>query len=325
MIALHSQHNIPFPEKKKKNIHPSRASASSRSFRNQPSHKSDSWRSSSMPLEVQQVSKGFPKLKGKLTHSLTHSIHPPKSFTHKLWGWTTHHEKSNKTYLSFKLNPSFGSVSTTIFKKKNLMAFSPSTLLPNSPPQKKKLPNSSNKPEETHARVAWRGLRVLFNSVLHFHKTINFPKENCAKIIRPSTSFEKSTTILPNGTCNLRESWGCYNTQMIRMLLPGQKKSSSNWTNTWGLSKFLTRFVEAMLNSSQDRLLQMSSYVAILETAKGCYSKCMSLDAIRYGWQLANGAERAKKSQNFTEKNTDNSAVTICSYPTCQSAAVRQN
>jgi len=76
------------------------------------------------------------------------------------------------------------------------MAFSPSTLLPNSPP-KKKLPNSSNKPEETHARVAWRGLRVLFNSVLHFHKTINFPKENCAKIIRPSTSFEKSTTILP--------------------------------------------------------------------------------------------------------------------------------
>ena len=184
------------------------------------------------------------------------------------------------------------------------MAFSPSTLLPNFPPQKKQKNSQILQTSRKKPMRGWpgTGLRVLFNSVLHFHKTINFPKENCAKIIRPSSSFEKSTTILPKLHLLFKG--------ILRLLQhPDDPDAFARPKEKFfELNKYLRplqisqTFYIALLNSSQDRLLQMPSYVAILETAKGCYSKCMSLDAIRYGWQLANGAERAKKSQNFTEK-----------------------
>lgn len=206
-----------------------------------------------------------------------------------------------------------------------MMAFSPSSVLPNSPPQKK-----TPKFFKQAGRNPCEG--GLARSQSAFQLSSSLPQNN--QLSKRKLCKNHPTQLKFWEKHHPPSKWHLQFKGILRLLQhpddpdafarPKEKFFELN-KYFWGLSKFLTRFVEAMLNSSQDRLLQMSSYVAILETAKGCYSKCMSLDAIRYGWQLANGAERAKKSQNFTEKNTDNSAVTICSYPTCQSAAVRQN
>lgn len=295
MIALHCQHNIPFPEKK----HPSFQSFSKfevfkGAAESQERQLKIIFHAPGSAAGVQTFSKIWKK------NSLTPSIHPPRSFTHKLWRWTTHHEKSNKTYLSFKLNPSFGSVSTTIFPKRKLDGFFTKHFTPQNCPSKKQKNSQILQTSRKKPMRGWpgTGLRVLFNSVLHFHKTINFPKENCAKIIRPSSSFEKSTTI--------DSKWHLLFKGILRLLQhPGDpdafarpKKSSSNWTNTWGLSKFLIRFVEAMLNSSQDRLLQMSSYVAILETAKRLLFKMYVVGC--YSVRLAT-SKRSRKGQKISE------------------------
>ena len=238
-----------------------------------------------MPLEVQQVSKGFPKLKEKLTHSLTPSITPktspidfsnipPEGGQHAMPSWP-HIRHSSESSVRNPIRPTsasnwilvLGLYPPRFSTKKTWWLFHQAVYSPKLPPQKK-LPNSSNKPEETHARVAWRGSQSAFQLSSSLPQNNQLSKRKLCKNHPTQLKFwEKhhhpsKWHLQFKGILQLLP-------QMIQMLLPGQKKSSSNWTNTWGLSKFLKLLT--LLNSSQDRLLQMSSYVAILETAKGCY------------------------------------------------------